>query len=71
MKYLSLSCPPQGTSILSNYILYINICNGYTMGTSALPDIYAPAGGPRASVHISGKARVPMHGITNMFYYKK
>jgi len=36
------------------------ICNSYTMGTSALPDIYTLAPGPGASVYISGKALVPM-----------
>ena len=34
--------------IIYVYILYI--CNSYTMGTSALPDIYAQARGPQARV---------------------
>jgi len=43
------------------------MCNSYTMGMSALPDIYTLARGlqalgqgPQASVYISGKAQMPM-----------
>ena len=34
------------------------ICISYNTGKSALPNIYAQC--PRASAHISGKARVPV-----------
>ena len=46
------------------------ICNSYTMGKSALPDIYAQARGPQAQ----GRVRIyrqstSAHGIANMFYF--
>ena len=42
-----------------------DICNSYVMGTSALPDIYACARGPRASAYIQAKHKCPWY---NMFY---
>ena len=41
------------------------ICNSYTMGKSALPDIYAQA---RGQVRIYRQS-TSAHGITNMFYF--
>jgi len=47
-----------------------DICNSYTTGTSALPDIYACAQRPQAQ----GQVRIYRQstragGITNMFYF--
>ena len=41
------------------------VCNSYTTGMSALPDIYARA---RGQVR-TGKAQVPVVRITNMFNF--
>ena len=47
--------------------MYVYVCNSYTMGTSALPNIYAQAQGPQAR----GRVRIyrqstTAHGITTL-----
>ena len=47
------------------------ICNSYTMGTSAFPDIYTQARGPQARVQLRiYRQSTSACGITIMFYFR-
>ena len=51
-------------------MVHIYICNSYTMGKSALLDIYAQARGPQAQGRVCiYRQSTSAHGITNMFYF--
>ena len=76
MVYITLQlklCRKEGSVMLEYMFIYIYmyyiyiyyICNSYTMGTSAFPDIYTQARGPQAQVCIYRQS-TSARGITNM-----